>query len=74
MEKQLMVILGSGESGVGSAILAQKQGFKVFVSDFGAIKPKYKAELEKYQIAYEELQHTESIILSAVDYKTSDNN
>jgi UDP-N-acetylmuramoylalanine--D-glutamate ligase len=27
-----LVVLGAGESGVGSAILAQKQGFDVFVS------------------------------------------
>jgi len=37
-----IVILGAGESGVGSAILAQKKGFDVFVSDNGIIKEKYK--------------------------------
>jgi 3-hydroxyacyl-CoA dehydrogenase len=41
-----IVILGAGESGVGSAILAQAKGFDVFVSDMSAIKPKYKEELE----------------------------
>ena len=60
-----IVVLGAGESGVGSAILAQKEGFDVFVSDLSAIKDKYKKELEQYGIEYEEKQHTESKILSA---------
>ncbi len=40
--KQRLVILGGGESGVGTAILGLKKGFEVFVSDFGKIKEKYK--------------------------------
>ena len=60
-----IVVLGAGESGVGSAILAQAKGFDVFVSDMSAIKPKYKEELERRGIKYEELQHTESLILNA---------
>lgn len=60
-----IVILGAGESGVGSAILAQKKGFDVFVSDMSAIKPKYKEELERRGILYEEKQHTETLILNA---------
>ena len=60
-----IVILGAGESGVGSAILAQKKGFDVFVSDMSAIKPKYKEELERRGIPYEEKQHTEMLILNA---------
>jgi UDP-N-acetylmuramoylalanine--D-glutamate ligase len=60
-----IVILGAGESGVGAAILAQKQGYEVFVSDFGAIADQYKKELDEYGIAYEEKQHTETKILSA---------
>ena len=60
-----IVILGAGESGVGSAILAQAKGFDVFVSDMSAIKPKYKEELERRGIPYEELQHTEALILNA---------
>ena len=62
--KQL-VILGAGESGCGAAILAQKQGYEVFVSDMGEIKPIYKALLEQHHIAYEEKQHTENKILNA---------
>ncbi|MCL3782411.1 UDP-N-acetylmuramoyl-L-alanine--D-glutamate ligase [Prolixibacteraceae bacterium JC049] len=60
-----IVILGAGESGVGSAILAQKQGFDVFVSDMGAIKEKYRNELQNYGIQFEEKQHTEELILNA---------
>ncbi|MBD3749207.1 MAG: UDP-N-acetylmuramoyl-L-alanine--D-glutamate ligase [Sphingobacteriales bacterium] len=60
-----MVVLGAGESGVGAAILAQKQGFEVFVSDFGAIKESYQQELESLNIPFEAQQHTESLILNA---------
>jgi len=60
-----IVILGGGESGVGAAILAQKQGFTVFVSDFGKIKDKYKTVLSDYQIEYEDEKHTEEKILNA---------
>jgi UDP-N-acetylmuramoylalanine--D-glutamate ligase len=60
-----IVILGSGESGVGSAILAQAKGFAVFVSDKSLIKEKYKTELQNNNIAFEEGQHTEELILNA---------
>jgi UDP-N-acetylmuramoylalanine--D-glutamate ligase len=60
-----MVILGAGESGVGSAILAQKQGFEVFVSDLGPVKPRYRDVLNQYGISFEEGQHTEERILQA---------
>ncbi|MDR2804574.1 MAG: UDP-N-acetylmuramoyl-L-alanine--D-glutamate ligase [Dysgonamonadaceae bacterium] len=60
-----IVILGGGESGVGAAVLAKKQGFDVFLSDSSEIKPKYRDVLEKYGIAYEENQHTEEKIINA---------
>ncbi len=60
-----IVILGSGESGTGAAILAKKFGFDVFVSDKGAIPQKYKEELQQHAIAFEELQHSEDLILNA---------
>ena len=60
-----IVILGGGESGVGAAVLAKKQGFEVFLSDMSAIKPQYKAVLEDYKIDWEEKQHSESLILNA---------
>ncbi|MDP4204700.1 MAG: UDP-N-acetylmuramoyl-L-alanine--D-glutamate ligase [Bacteroidota bacterium] len=65
MTKQRVVILGAGESGVGSAVLAQKKGFDVFVSDFGAIKENYREALNHYMIPFEEGKHTEELILNA---------
>jgi UDP-N-acetylmuramoylalanine--D-glutamate ligase len=64
MSKRL-VILGAGESGVGTAILGRQQGYDVFVSDGGPIKEKYQEELNKYQIEWEANQHTEEKILNA---------
>lgn len=60
-----IVILGAAESGVGTAILAKKQGWNVFVSDFGKIAEKYKAQLNQFEINWEEEKHTESKILDA---------
>ncbi|QTV06237.1 UDP-N-acetylmuramoyl-L-alanine--D-glutamate ligase [Faecalibacter bovis] len=60
-----LVVLGGGESGVGTAILGKKENFDVFLSDRGIIKDKYKAMLEEHGIAYEENQHTEELILNA---------
>ncbi len=62
-----MVILGSGESGIGSAILGQAKGYDVFVSDKGIIQEKYKTELINYSIAFEEGKHTEHLILNATE-------
>src|SRR5664280_2586970 len=59
-----MVILGAGESGTGAAILAQKKGFDVFVSDKSEISDDYKKVLDKYGITWEEKQHTEELILN----------
>ena len=60
-----LVVLGGGESGVGTAILGKKKGYDVFVSDFGKIKPNYKEVLIINGIAWEEETHTESLILNA---------
>jgi UDP-N-acetylmuramoylalanine--D-glutamate ligase len=62
-----IVVLGAAESGVGTAILAKKQGLDVFVSDFGKIADKYKEELVKREIPYEEGGHSEAKILSATE-------
>jgi UDP-N-acetylmuramoylalanine--D-glutamate ligase len=67
MEKGRIVILGAGESGVGAAMLAQKQGFDVFVSDFGPIADSYKEKLNALNVAFEELRHTEDLILNATE-------
>jgi UDP-N-acetylmuramoylalanine--D-glutamate ligase len=63
--KKKIVILGAGESGAGSAVLAQKHGFEVFVSDNGQIKDTYREILETYKIKWEEGSHDEKTILSA---------
>ncbi|KAF2510081.1 UDP-N-acetylmuramoyl-L-alanine--D-glutamate ligase [Flavobacterium zhairuonense] len=60
-----LVVLGGGESGVGTAILGKKKGYEVFVSDFGKIKESYKEVLIINKIAWEEEQHTEDLILNA---------
>jgi UDP-N-acetylmuramoylalanine--D-glutamate ligase len=60
-----LVVLGAGESGVGTALLGIKEGFEVFVSDFGKIKEKYKQVLLHHEILWEEERHTEAEILSA---------
>ncbi len=60
-----IVILGAGESGAGSAVLAQRKGFDVFVSDKGEIKQKYREILDKNKIRWEEGKHTEDEIFSA---------
>lgn len=63
--ENLVAILGAGESGVGAAILAQKKGFAVFVSDLGKIKEKYQKVLSDYAIEFEGGQHTEDKVLNA---------
>jgi UDP-N-acetylmuramoylalanine--D-glutamate ligase len=60
-----LVILGGGESGVGTAILGKKKGYDVFVSDFGKIKENYREVLIINGIQWEDEQHTEELILNA---------
>ncbi|MGJ5642492.1 UDP-N-acetylmuramoyl-L-alanine--D-glutamate ligase [Formosa sp. S-31] len=60
-----LVILGGGESGVGTALLGKAKGYDVFVSDKGKIKQKYKDVLLNNKIDWEEEQHTEAKILNA---------
>lgn len=62
---QRVVVLGGGESGVGSAVLAKVKGFDVFLSDSGKIKEEAKATLAKWEIEYEEGKHTMEKILNA---------
>ncbi|MCT4623012.1 MAG: UDP-N-acetylmuramoyl-L-alanine--D-glutamate ligase [Schleiferiaceae bacterium] len=50
-------ILGAGESGVGAALLAKKEGYRVFVSDLNQIKPEFKKELIDNEIKFEEGKH-----------------
>ena len=63
--KRKIAVLGGGISGYGSAILAKKKGFDVFLSDMGKIADKFKARLDEWSVEYEEGQHTEERILDA---------
>ena len=65
MNTQRLVILGGGESGVGTALLAKAKGYEVFVSDKGKIKEKYKDVLIHHEIEWEEAQHSVDKILNA---------
>ena len=60
-----VVVLGGGESGVGSAVLAKVKGFDVFLSDMGKISEKYVAMLNQWEIPFEQGCHTEELILNA---------
>ena len=60
-----LVILGGGESGVGTALLGKKEGYEVFVSDFGSISEKYQQVLIQNEIDWEQQQHTEDKIVNA---------
>ncbi len=60
-----IVVLGAAESGTGAAVLAAKKGLKVFVSDNGAIKEKYKSVLTHFEIDFEERNHDLNRILKA---------
>ena len=63
--KKKLVILGAGESGTGSAVLAVKQGYNVFVSDYGEIRENYLEILDSHKIRWEKGKHTESEIFKA---------
>tara|TARA_R110002072_G_scaffold300571_3_gene478339 strand:- start:12966 stop:14300 length:1335 start_codon:yes stop_codon:yes gene_type:complete len=60
-----LVILGAGESGVGTALLGNQKGYEVFVSDKQKIKEKYKEVLIHNEITWEEESHTEALIMNA---------
>jgi UDP-N-acetylmuramoylalanine--D-glutamate ligase len=63
--KELIAILGAGESGTGAALLAKVKGYAVFVSDQATIKDKYRDDLIRHKIEFEEGKHSEERILSA---------
>ncbi len=63
--KRKIAVLGGGISGYGSAILAKKKGFDVFLSDMGKIADRFKARLDEWEVEYEEGKHTEERILDA---------
>ncbi len=63
--KKRLVILGAGESGIGTALLAKQKGYDVFVSDSGPIRENYKMDLQVNNIDFEENMHTAEKILNA---------
>lgn len=63
--RKRFVILGGGESGVGAALLAKKEGYDVFLSDGSSLKNEYRNELTEAAIPFEEGRHTEEMILNA---------
>jgi UDP-N-acetylmuramoylalanine--D-glutamate ligase len=65
MDQKEVIVLGGGESGVGAAILAQKVGLPVFLSDAGILSDHYKTILDQNSIAFEEGGHTWERILEA---------
>ncbi len=62
---KFIVILGAGESGTGTAVLAKKQGYDVFVSDAGMVKEKYRKRLVDTHISFEENAHSLRKLLTA---------
>ena len=60
-----IVVLGGGESGVGSAVLAKVKGFDVFLSDMGKVSEKYAEILNEWEIPFEEGKHSDELILNA---------
>ena len=67
MQNSRIAVLGGGISGYGSAILARKQGFEVFLSDSGRIADRYKQKLDEWQVPYEEGSHDEARILASAE-------
>ena len=63
----MILVLGSGESGVGSALLAKSKGLSVFVSESNMIEKKYKELLLNNDIQFEENGHLEADKLN-IDY------
>ena len=60
-----IVVLGGGESGVGSAVLAKVKGYDVFLSDMGNISEEYRSVLQEWNIPYEQGKHSDDLILNA---------
>ena len=63
--KKRLVVLGAAESGVGAALLANQQGWDVFVSDGGVLKTEFKTLLQENAISFEEGRHSETLVMNA---------
>ena len=60
-----IVILGGGISGYGSAVLAKKKGYDVFLSDAGRVAERYAKVLDEWGVEWEQGSHTMERILQA---------
>lgn len=60
-----LVVIGGGESGYGAALLGQKKGWDVFLTEYGKLKPHYKNLLEENGIKFEEGGHNLDLVLQA---------
>lgn len=60
-----ITVLGAAKSGIGAAVLAKKEGYSVFVSDYGEIKNEYKKLLNSLSIEWEENGHSKNRILQS---------
>lgn len=63
--KKKISILGAGESGIGAAVLALKEGYEVWVSDAGKIADRFKKILLEKEIPFEEGEHTKEKFFEA---------
>lgn len=70
MKEKNIVILGGGESGVGAALLAKKEGLNVFVSDSGMLKKRYRDQLLNNDIPFEEAGHSDRIFQTQLVVKS----
>ncbi len=60
-----IVVLGGGISGYGSAVLAKKKGFDVFLSDAGKVSERYAKILDEWGVEWEQGSHSMERILAA---------
>lgn len=60
-----LVVIGAGESGTGAALLGKRQGFDVFVTDSGIVKPKYARQLAEAGVKWEQQGHSEAFLQNA---------
>ena len=65
MTAKRLIILGGGESGVGAALLAKKNGYDVFLCDESSLKPGYRDELMKAEIGFAEGRIDPELVLNA---------
>ena len=60
-----VVVLGGGISGYGSAVLAKKRGYDVFLSDAGRVAERYATILDEWGVEWEQGNHSMERILAA---------